>query len=323
MPELTEEAAYRLLPEAEPEWWLPAGVGGPDVERRLGEIDEFQRRVFRWLTVLQASFESEDEMRSVAGFQGATYGYIPVADDIAVPERVNRVGGYVFGTAIELEPIKEGPAQAVDQISVRGMPVARVFNYRELVEHVANPTMPLATGACWARTKKPGVSPAVEGVVTAGHVVKGVALRGAVSMSGAGAWNLGDRGSCKIDAALIVQAGCIPSGAARLRVQRQPVAAAVVDFTGVTSGPRSGRLTHVLAHPSYFGERHPMRVFFDTHGSGGDSGALVTERVSGDGVGIYMGRAPIPHSSGAGVTMEGVGQLLAQAETFFMAEFFV
>ena len=56
-----------------------------------------------------------------------------------------------------------------------------------------------------------------------------------------------------------------------------------------------------------------MRVFFDKHGIPGDSGALVKDSVTGRGVGIYMGRDPVPSSLGGPAVYEGVAQALPQA----------
>jgi hypothetical protein len=63
-----------------------------------------------------------------------------------------------------------------------------------------------------------------------------------------------------------------------------------------------------------------MRVFFDKHGIQGDSGALVQETATRLGVGVYMGRYPIPSSEGA---YHGGAQALSQAQDELQLNLFI
>src|SRR6185437_10599151 len=111
--------------------------------------------------------------------------------------------------------------------------------------------------ACWARSQKSRISPAADGVLTAEHVVTGLPLTSPVVMSGGGSWYLGDRGDCKIDASLIVQTNCIPSGTAKLRVEYNPQSNMSVEIHGAASGTIiSAKITHTLVHPTYLSGRH-------------------------------------------------------------------
>jgi hypothetical protein len=237
---------------------------------------------------------------------------------------VNAIGGYVFGVAIELEAAAEVPFQEAESFVQNGVTMARILNWRRIKFDVANPIAPRGTGACWAHSKNPRIRPAADGVLTAAHVVAGLPLRSSVAMSGSGSWYLGDRGSCKIDAALIVQAKCIPTGATTLSVQNSPLVAKDVTIHGAASSRAiTAKITHAQVHPTYLSGDHPMRLFFDKHGINGDSGALVRETTTGLGVGIYMGRYPIPPSPGAPPVYEGGAQALSQAQDELQVDLFI
>lgn len=315
MPELTNNIVESLLPAVDPEARVPQGVTADEVSARSESLTYIERRIFRWTTALQALIESERWDREIAGFQYATYGFVPISGVIQLPAGVNTIGGYVFGVAIELEAAGEVPLQEAESFVQNGVTIARILNWRRVEFDVANPIAPRGTGACWAHSKNRHILPAADGVLTAAHVVAGLSLRSSVAMSDPGSWYLGDRGSCKIDAALIVQANCIPGSAATLSVQNNPLPTKDVTIHGAASSHViTAKITHAQVHPTYLSGDHPMRVFFDKHGIPGDSGALVRETTTGLGVGIYMGRYPIPPSPGARPVYEGGAQALSQAQ---------
>jgi hypothetical protein len=68
----------------------------------------------------------------------------------------------------------------------------------------------------------------------------------------------------------------------------------------------------VFQYPTYIGNLFGQRVIADCHGDPGDSGALLVERSSKEGVGIYMGT--IPDGGGGN---DGIFQCLYQASTYF------
>ena len=103
MPELTNNIVESLLPAVDPEARVPQGVTADEVSARSESLTYIERRIFRWTTALQALIESERWDREIAGFQYATYGFVPISGVIQLPAGVNTIGGYVFGVAIELE----------------------------------------------------------------------------------------------------------------------------------------------------------------------------------------------------------------------------
>jgi hypothetical protein len=323
MPSLTNEIIQALLPPTEPEIQAPEGLLRSFETRLAGLTSALERRTFLWVTALQARIERERWDQRVPGFLYATYGFVPVSGSPAHPG-IPLSGGYVFGVAIEREPASALATQEVEPLFQNGATLAQVINGRGIEFHIANPTMPNGTGACWARSMKSMIRPAADGVLTAAHVVTGVTLGSSVVMSDPGPWNLGDRGSCKIDAALIVKAGCIPAGTLALAVQFNPLPGTDVVFDGAASGGSiTAKITHTLVHPTYLSDRHPMRVFMDNFGIAGDSGALVKEVKSGLGVGLYSGREPVPPALGAAGVYEGVAQVLSQAQDALQIDLFI
>jgi len=316
MPQLSDRIVEFVMPPGEAPELVPEGVPRDFFNARLQRLESpLERRIFQWLTVFQAIAERQQLDRQFPGFQFTTYGFVPVSGSTEAREKLPIFEGYLFGIAVELEPSAGSPAQEVERITYENLAVPCVVNRRLIQLDVANPIAPRGTGACWARSKKTRISPAADGVLTAEHVIAGMPLTSSVAMSGPGSWYLGDRGSCKIDAALIVQAGCIPYSASKLYVEYNPQSNTSVEVYGAATGTIiNAKITHTLIHPTYLSGRHPMRVFFDTYGIPGDSGALVRDKASGRGIGIYMGRDPVPPSFGAAPVYEGVAQALSQAQ---------
>jgi hypothetical protein len=313
MPELTEYVVDKLLLRNDPPSVVPEGVPPDFLEARLQRLESAEQKlIFLWMTAFQAIAERSRLDRQYPGFQYSTYGFVPVSGSI--DNRAQIAGGYVFGMAIELEQAGDDPSQELDWIGYENVRIPCVFNRRRMVLDVANPVAPPGTGACWAHSRKTKIRPAADGALTAEHVVANLPLTSSVPMSDPGSWHLGDRGTCKIDAALIVQAGCIPHTAGKLAVEYNPQPNSIVEIHGAVSGVVPAKVTHTQVHPTYLTGRHPMRVFFDKYGVRGDSGALVSDQTTGRGVGIYMGRDPIPPSLGAAGVYEGVAQYLPQVQ---------
>ena len=311
MAKLEDFTITSLLPVATGRVVLPENVSRAEYDTRFGSLDsQRERDIYRMTTACQAAIENLHYDRNWPGFEGASYGFIPVGENTVIPNGIASSNGYVFGAAIKILPRGEA-AQFVEIVEYGNLQFAVVFNAMRSILHVANPTYPTGTGACWAKSLRSAIKPASDGVLTAAHNVKGVHLTGSVSMSDPGSWYLGDRRTCKIDAALVVKAGCIPGSASRLTVRDYPLATQSFTFTGVGSGGTiTGKIQHSVPNPTSFNEAHPLRLYLETFGVHGDSGALVTDSSSGEGLGIYIGSLANP---GSGV-VSGIAQLLSQAE---------
>jgi hypothetical protein len=311
MPELSDDIVQNLLPRDFRQVIVPVGVEEAYFERRISEIESpLQREIYRLTTALQAITEERRLDRNQPGFQGATYGFVPVGADVRVPRDFPVIDGYVFGAAVQLPAIKNGPPQIIRVVRSEKLSFPVVLNFSAIEFHVANPSGSIGTGACWARSKKAAIRPSHEGILTAAHIFDGVPLLTQVGMSLPGPWYLGDRGECKIDAAIIVQTDCIPYLTSSLQVENYPIANQTVTFSGVGSGASvQAQIQHSAPNGTHLTQLHPLRLYLDKGGVPGDSGALVRNS-SGAGVGIYIGKVPILGTH----TYYGVAQLLSQAQ---------
>ncbi|MFV0645224.1 MAG: hypothetical protein ACK5NN_12120 [Sphingomonadaceae bacterium] len=311
MPRLSNEIIDDLLPERTPPFLVPPGMQEGQILDLIGSAQtEREQHIAIWLTFFQSAIETDWPGSQYGGFQYATYGFIPVS------ETGQRFFGsrhpFVFGASIEIEESFNLPTQEYATGAAEGVELSIVINRRSAELHSSTVTGLKGPGtvACWAKSNKTNIAPS-EGILTANHVVEAEKIGQSVSCTLPGVWHLADRGGCKIDAALVVnnQQG-IPATCAPLNVERLPIAGTDVEFTGAQSSqPISAKVTHSFVHPSLLTTRHPMRIFLDDYGLGGDSGALVEMASNGNGAGIYMGRNPID----GGHDYEGVAQALAQA----------
>ncbi|MGE3336007.1 MAG: hypothetical protein AB7I36_20395 [Rhodospirillaceae bacterium] len=322
MPPLTDQAIKELLPASEPpRGVVPQQVTASAIARRYeGLRTSALRQTFAWMTAMQAAFEADSSYQAFPGFQWATYGFVPVPKELELPGRIRSFDSYVFGIAVQIEPDAVGPDVICDSLEVGDEIVPLVVRAVPVEPHSPHPS-PAGTGACWARSRRPGMRTPRDGVLTVSHAFR-VLTRGVrVPMDVGGPWCLSDVGPVGIDAALVGLSGCIPSAAVALSVDAHPVAGADVVFEGRASGPVTARITHTLAHPTFFGMSHPMRVFLDQHGQYGDSGALVTDTQTRNGVGLYMGKVIVPDGRG-GFTPEGICQLLEQVRDGLILDLF-
>lgn len=311
MPRLSNELIDDLLPEQSPPLLLPVGMEQGQLFDLLESLEsKREQQIVLWLTFFQGAVELNWASLQFGGFQYATYGFIPISE--VGQEFYGARHPFVFGASFEIEESVNQPSQEYVTGSAEGVEYPIVINRRNAELHADTVTGQKGPGtvACWAKSGKANLVPA-EGILTANHVVEAEKINQSVACSLPGVWHLADRGGCKIDAALLVdsQHG-FPSTTASLNVERLPVAGRDVEFTGAQSNqPISAKITHSFVHPSLLTTRHPMRIFFDNFGLGGDSGALLEMTSTRNGAGIYMGRNPLD----GGQDFEGVAQALAQA----------
>jgi len=321
MPRLTDAIIEYLVPRETPPFNLvPHGV--PDEVMRAGrERRGRDRLIFLWCTAFQAVIENNRWDKKFAGFQFATYGFIPIIQGLQVPDGIRFFESYVFGAALQLEEAESSPTQEIFPIQEGNVSVPCVLNRGPIKTHQRHllpfPSNPLGTGACWARSRKQSILPAADGVLTAAHIVSHIhRLKTPVLMSDGTYWHLGDRGNSKVDAALIVKSGCIPLTTKVLAVERIPIQGEDIEFYGITSGRIiTAKVTRSHVHPTTLSDQFTMVVFFDDWGEEGDSGALVLNIGSGAGVGIYSGVSVKSN--------EGYAQALCQAQDVLEVELFI
>ncbi|HKF47030.1 MAG TPA: hypothetical protein VKB38_06695 [Terracidiphilus sp.] len=156
-----------------------------------------------------------------------------------------------------------------------------------------------------------------EGVLIARHVLRNQAYAGAqVSLEPNGTRQVVDidESATTIDAA-ILDAGIGSIAAGTRQVGVHPAIAPGIDVN--VSGARtqfSAKVLRVMDDP-FCGNMLAHRGVLDGHGIAGDSGALVTEQLTGQAVGLYIGMIP-------GTPALGLVQLMRQVTTYFEVELY-
>jgi len=157
-----------------------------------------------------------------------------------------------------------------------------------------------------------------EGILIARHVLGNLTYPGAqVLMRSGAAMQVVDIDSTAttIDAAILdAGAGAIPAGSGSIGLHPALAPGMGVNVSGAQS-QFSASILRVMDDPRYFGNMMAHRAVLDFYGVRGDSGAFVTEQLTGQAVGLYIGMHPGPPA-------EGLVQLMRQVTTYFEAELY-
>jgi hypothetical protein len=254
--------------------------------RLRGQIEEYpeaEQRAILWTIALQNAFEEQQIARQIPGLEMVTYGFadpeyeedafgalvytvpsVPELDDAVSPEsepqRTVQVGNLLFPVFVRL---------------------AR-WEFHQLPQvHPAN-----GTGACWARSWKPGLRKRV-GLLTAKHVVGQRILGNPVPLT-KGLDRLLDVAPEGIDAALIqVPPGQLPDHLHGFSAQTHIAQWIDVQVYGRESGVFQTKVIEVTPSRGSLHYTIPLRVFLANPGQPGDSGSLVLN-ANDEGVGIYI-----------------------------------
>jgi hypothetical protein len=147
-----------------------------------------------------------------------------------------------------------------------------------------NPTN--GTGSCWAKSQISSNNPLGPGMLTVQHLV-GTANKKIDLSCGIRAAIL-DRAPWGIDAMLLDTPCCSLAGN-KMNPKQHIAPWTTVEFRGGVSGPISCQITDITNTQGVFSNAYlPIRIFIDSPGQPGDSGALV-EIPASDPVGLYMG----------------------------------
>jgi hypothetical protein len=157
-----------------------------------------------------------------------------------------------------------------------------------------------------------------DGILTCRHTLSNFRLGQAVSLVASAGHSIPTSGSlvdidaCTIDAAIVgIPSSSWPAGLSPLRIHNPLPPGAKVKFDGrFNSG--SGSILRIFQYSQYAGNLYGQRVITDCKGTNGDSGSLLVESSTGEGVGLYMGTIP----DGGGGT-DGIYQDLDQAAKYF------
>jgi hypothetical protein len=230
--------------------------------------------------------------------------------------------GVVIGIARSEGDREPGPLYRPTRfVDIGEFPV--IVEPRDIVGH-APPNPAGATSSCYARprrSKRFYGPPWSDGIIVARHVLSpvGYALGTSVSMTTGQAMAVADidEHASTIDAA-ILDCGSISPYAAQLPLA-QAVAPGSVLAVRAQQTPFSAQVLRINDHPAYFGNMISHRIFLDTAGRRGDSGALVQTPGSAyatrAAAGVYIG-------STGGRTPEGMVQSMRQVVEYFDIELY-
>lgn len=283
-----------------------------DTYSAMERFTDEARRAVLWTLALEQAFFLSGVWREVRGFRFATCGF-------ADPEHEKDAFGVLIYAHLPFDALS-GPLEVnLPSLEVDGEEFPVLLRYAQEVFHAPPNLHPLyGTSACWARSNKPNIANK-QALLTAKHVLQmqpaGAAGLGSCVTLQDGAGNampgtVLDLAAEGIDAALIEPQGG-SSHPQPLNPQKKPQLIPQwtdVQFVGARSGLVQTKIVEVQLGRGSMDPGIPLRLFLAKPGQPGDSGALVTDRNSGEGLGIYMGGM----LSFTG-HMEGFCQHLAQA----------
>jgi hypothetical protein len=235
---------------------------------------------------------------------------------------VRPVSGEVQGAEMLIE--RPVPTQFLD---IDGFPVICEQRWDSEIEAKATafhaPSHPsgAATSTCYVRPasgKRYYGRQWSEGILIARHVLGNLTYPGAQVLMQSGATLQVvdiDSSATTIDAAILDAGwGVIPAGINQVGLHPAIAPGINVNIAGSqTQFPAT--VLRVMDDPRYFGNMMAHRAVLDNFGVRGDSGAFVTEQLTGQAVGLYIGRLPGPPA-------EGIVQLMRQVTTYFQAELY-
>ena len=310
------ELPQSLIPELIPEWFPPdryiVGQVGP-LSETIG--NEVLRRSFLWSSALSlGSLESTIEVPN--RLSSVSTGFIYIEEDLRSDiSGVRIIDGFSFGTNLLITSDEE-KRQEVRTLELGNNVFPMVINYGAYEPHGLPPHPGGGSGSCWVENNHTGKWK--KGILTCRHTMSGtslgmsITLHPSVSHSIPSRGTLEDKDECTIDAAIIeVDLLDWPSGLSALSICHAVAPGQSVSFEGRSSS-QHGTVLRVFQHSGYIGNLFGQRVFTDCAGLKGDSGSLLIDRHSGEGIGIYMGTVP----DGVGGN-EGLFQHLSQAATYF------
>jgi hypothetical protein len=299
---LSNETALRLLPEGRPE-----SAFSVEEARRLAELDRqvgpqaLLSRVLAWHIFIATTLRSNlprvaDSLTGMAWEKGSfelAVGFVtlaPVQNSDPLISQARQNEDYVFGAALfDYRVGRDGAMRSSMDMGalndrLRGLPLVWV-PVAEMYH--AAPNVNLGTSSCWAAYPSGGQQP--RHILTAAHNVNWAGPGTRVAFSGGLTGQVARSTLRPVDAALIDPNFGVPVLANQISLEPVPVQTEPYVFDGAKSGVVNGKITlvHVLAgiaHPY-----SPQRVYLDTAGQPGDSGALVRSRQSGRALSIYTG----------------------------------
>jgi len=313
---LEPEAIETLTPEGEPPGELvPAPARA--LASSLISRPNFYRSYLWASALLNAVFQSG--LPVPPRFAHVSAGFVPLNASLPTGPRPSpkAVG---FGVYV-LAGRGEG-GQTIENffLADRFFPVVIAYGPIEL--HGCPPNPQNAASTCWVRNLGT-YRPWTQGILTCRHALRMFSMGNTISLvpsvrhAQPSSSILADIDECTIDAAVLeIQPADWPAGLKQLSVASPSAPGQTVQFEDRNGGRQSGHILRVFNYNTYSGNLFGQRVIADCHGVAGDSGSLLVDTATNEGVGIYMGTIP---DGGGG--SDGIFQDLAQVESYFQLEF--
>lgn len=310
--EIPQDIILELIPEGlPPDRYFVGQVGllSESIEA------EFLQRSFIWSSaLLQGGLESSIPIPN--RLTNVSSGFVYIDKHLRSQIRgAKEIEGFSFGTNILISSNEEKP-QELRMLEMGNQVFPVVINYGKHEPHGLPPHPAGGSGNCWIKNNNSGNW--TKGILTCRHTLSSTSLGTRIALSPSAyhsspsSATLEDKDECTIDAAIVeIDPLDWPSGLSTLSICHAVAPGQSVSFEGRSSS-QSGTVLRVFQHSGYIGNLFGQRVFTDCSGLSGDSGSLLVDQHSGDGVGIYMGTVP----DGAG-GHEGLFQHLSQAATYF------
>jgi hypothetical protein len=278
---------------------LAVGQASPELERAWQEDLFLQEnpellQVARLVASLEREFLRGGQLDQVPGVLGVQYGFLdPGSDQFGV---VIYASPRIRHERSDLEPIPVGDQKF--SVVIRrwySMPASRPA----IGPYGALPT-------CWARSGKYASGQNV-GILTALHTVFHNNFN-VVLLAPPGTGKLLDEATGGIDAAFI-DVGTSPVLTNAITVQANVTPGMLVQFIDQGNNVHHAKVLTVARADAMSSPYRQCTFMSDNYGRSGDSGALVTERGTGNGMGIYTGVTVDPESGNTVGECQHLGQV--------------
>jgi hypothetical protein len=274
--DITRSLGLDLVPyEDPPEKLLPLQIFS-----ETEYLDYIPRRIVFWIEVLKKRFMEEKMWKNILGYRFSTYGF---ADPDVEGE------GDRFGIIVYANPVPD-ITDKTKFLTIGEFEFPIFIRRRIEIPHAPPKVHPvLGTAASWAESNR--ISPHLNniGFLTAKHFLPSPQVGNLVQTT-QGYGTIMDIGPDGIDAALIEPPqGVGPSIGNTLNPTMHIIPWTDVEFVGQSSGSVTTKIVHVTDTHGILSPHLPARVFLADAGLSGDSGALIVDLNTREGVGIYCG----------------------------------
>lgn len=310
---------------------VPIGFPPPELippfARELSEniTDEVLRRSYLWANaIITVGFQ-----RLPPGCTHFSAGFVYINPGMSASRQCSNqaVNSFLFGGYVLVKATEENTNQSIFTIEVDGLSIPMVINYGRFVPHGCPPHPEDGSAACWVKNRA-SVPSWHEGILTCRHVIEHMSEGDLITLDASKDHclpteaALADIDACTIDAAILeIDTNDFPTKLKPLLIHKvtppAPGNKIKVNFSGRISPAVSGSVLRIFQCSRYPGNLFGQRIIIDCVGDDGDSGSLLLESSTGEGLGLYMGTIP-----DGGKGKEGICQDLKQVANHFKLDLY-